>query len=114
MTALASLTLLLNPLRRALVEMQPPFMSILLGSLKLSHPGARYAACQCARSLSRSIEVLRTSSVDSGLGFQLFEMMKTEQDKRIKCIIVKCIANLTLDFSPIRKVSISITSTVFV
>jgi len=41
---------------------------------KPKHIGTRYAACQLVRALSRSVSVLRTSIVDSGLGMVIFRV----------------------------------------
>ena len=41
---------------------------------KPKHIGTRYAACQVVRALSRSVSVLRTSIVDSGLGMVIFRV----------------------------------------
>lgn len=41
---------------------------------KPKHVGTRYAACQVVRALSRSVSVLRTSIVDSGLGMVIFRV----------------------------------------
>lgn len=75
----------------------------------MSHPhfGVRYAACQCARVLCRSISVLRTSVVDSGMGITLFDMInKPDEDSRVKVAALAGICNLLNDFSPMRAVRI--------
>jgi hypothetical protein len=41
---------------------------------KPKHVGTRHAACQLIRALSRSVSVLRTSIVDSGLGMVIFRV----------------------------------------
>jgi armadillo repeat-containing protein 8 len=75
----------------------------------MSHPsvGVRYAACQCARVLCRSVSVLRTSVVDSGMGKVLFELVKNpDEDLRVKVAAMAGICNLLNDFSPMRTVRI--------
>jgi len=39
------------------------------------HVGTRYAACQCVRGLSRTVAVLRTGLVDSGLGMDVLRIV---------------------------------------
>ncbi|KAF8498328.1 ARM repeat-containing protein [Gautieria morchelliformis] len=71
----------------------------------MSHPsvGVRYAACQCARVLCRSVSVLRTSVVDSGMGKVLFELIKNpDEDLRVRVAAMAGICNLLNDFSPMR------------
>lgn len=75
--------------------------------LCMSHPnvGVRYAACQCARALCRSVSVLRTSVVDSGLGSTLFDIIKNpDEDNRVHVAALAGICNILNDFSPMRVV----------
>ncbi|KAG8863727.1 hypothetical protein FRB96_007564 [Tulasnella sp. 330] len=101
--SLASLTLHLDNLRRDLLFMTPSYLELLMAALDDSCVGVRYAACQCARALSRSVDVLRTSAIDSGLGMKLWHMLKTEKDRRVQVVLLMCMTNLVLDFSPLRE-----------
>lgn len=69
------------------------------------HVGVRYASCQCVRAISRSVAVLRTSLVDSGLGLQVFEIFKKEEeDRRVTSAALAAVCNLLNDFCPLRPV----------
>ncbi|KAF8991777.1 armadillo-type protein [Cyathus striatus] len=52
-------------------------------SVSLTHPhaGVRTAACQCVRALSRAVEPLRTSVIDSGLGIRVWEVVLDEWER---------------------------------
>jgi hypothetical protein len=92
----------------------------------LSHPsyGVRAAACQATRALSRSIAVLRTSLVDSGLAAKVLEILKEEderigsgslgrlsiagRDEKDDTVLIAAtatICNLITEFSPMQTVS---------
>lgn len=84
-----------------------PFFSCVHVCMSHPHPAVRHAACQCARVLCRSISVLRTSVVDSGIGLTLFELVQNpEEDTRIKVAALTAICNLVNDYSPVRVVSL--------
>jgi len=103
--ATTTLTLHWDGVRRDLSSNPNPFLPCV--HVCLSHPnvGVRYAACQCARVLCRSISVLRTSVVDSGMGISLFDLIRNpEEDIRIKVAALAGICNLLNDFSPMRVV----------
>ncbi|TBU35602.1 ARM repeat-containing protein [Dichomitus squalens] len=71
----------------------------------LSHPyvGVRYAACQCARALSRAVAALRTNIVDTGLGMSVFQLfMKQDEDRRVMHAASAVMCNIVTDFSPLR------------
>ncbi|KAF8575788.1 ARM repeat-containing protein [Ramaria rubella] len=100
---IATLTLHWDGVRRDL-STQPFFSCV---HICMSHPNVavRYAACQCARVLCRSISVLRTSVVDSGMGNTLYRLIKNpEEDLRVKVAALGGICNLLNDFSPMRMV----------
>ena len=73
----------------------------------LAHPsvGVRYAACQCARALSRAVSALRTNIVDTGLGMAVFQLfLKPDEDRQVTCAALTVVCNIVTDFSPLRVV----------
>jgi len=101
--ATSALTLHGDGIRRDLGSQ--PFFSCVHVCMSHPHPAVRHAACQCARVFCRSISVLRTSVVDSGIGLTLFELVQNpEEDTRIKVAALIAICNLVNDYSPVRVV----------
>lgn len=72
----------------------------LLGNTK----DAILAACGAAKSLSRSVSVLRTSLMDSGLIAPLFTLLK-HQDMDLQIAATGVVCNLVLQFSPMQEVN---------
>ena len=70
----------------------------------MSHPctRVRVAACLCARSLSRSVSILRTSLMDADISSPLFKLL-TDPEMDVKVSACAALCNLVLEFSPLRK-----------
>ncbi|KAL5511605.1 hypothetical protein ACEPAH_4822 [Sanghuangporus vaninii] len=104
LTAIASLAMLSNDIRN---EIAGVFNLLPLISVCLEHPrnaGVRYAACQCVRALGRSVRVLRTSLLDSGVGVTLCQILENpDEDRRVMNIALAGLCNLLTDFSPLRQ-----------
>lgn len=112
MTAIASLSLLRDDIRISFLGESNVVLNIVSHCLKHPYPGVRYAACQCVRAFSRSVSVLRTSIGDSQLAAALFDLVKNDQDNRVKVVALMGIANMVNDFAPTRAVSWSLRITV--
>ncbi|KAF9472293.1 ARM repeat-containing protein [Pholiota conissans] len=76
LTALASLALASDDARRRIASPPPSLLPCLARALRATqHTGTRYAAAQCVRAMARSVSVLRTSIVDSGLGMDVLRVV---------------------------------------
>ncbi|KAH7107715.1 ARM repeat-containing protein [Auriculariales sp. MPI-PUGE-AT-0066] len=103
LSAIASLTLHSEDNRQKLISY--PDLAQALASL-LRHPGAgvRHATCLCVRTITRSVNGLRTAVVDADLGPRLFEVVcKPQEDRRVRTAALSAMCNLiTTEHSPAR------------
>ncbi|GAA5979269.1 hypothetical protein JCM10908_002862 [Rhodotorula pacifica] len=86
--------------RRAVLDAQllPP----ILESFRHPFVGVRAAACHCVRALSRSVSVLRTDMVESEAHSLLVWLLREEENDVVKVTATAAVANLLLEFSPVR------------
>ncbi|WEW61774.1 hypothetical protein PRK78_007270 [Emydomyces testavorans] len=64
------------------------------------------AACAAARSLTRSVSVLRTNLIDAGIANPIFQLVKSH-DVGVQIAATSVICNLAMDFSPMKEAVIS-------
>ncbi|GAA5902579.1 hypothetical protein JCM8208_006928 [Rhodotorula glutinis] len=100
--SIAAVSALSEPHRRLVLD-QRLLVHILFG---LSYPsvGVRAAACHCVRALSRSVNVLRTDLVEAHAEEQLVRLLREDENEVVKITAAAAVANLLLDFSPMRQV----------
>ncbi|KAI8088851.1 armadillo-type protein [Halteromyces radiatus] len=98
--ALASATLLKEECRAQAIECK--ILPYVVSALQSNYLNVRLAACQCARSLSRSVSNLRTSLVDAGVAPPLLKLLYDESPV-VQAAACGAICNLALDFSPMKK-----------
>ncbi|GAA6000760.1 hypothetical protein JCM10207_004643 [Rhodosporidiobolus poonsookiae] len=100
--SLASLSALSETHRRLVLDasLLPAILSA------LSHPvvGVRAAGCHCVRALSRSVNVLRTDLVESHAESPLVRLLREDENDVVKITASAAVANLLLEFSPMRTV----------
>ncbi|PGG99286.1 hypothetical protein AJ79_08592 [Helicocarpus griseus UAMH5409] len=108
--ALAALSLFKEDYRRLvcdngvvpyIIESLKPCDPVSLDSLDGNPNPTLLAACAVARSLTRSVSVLRTNLIDAGVATPMFTLIKfPDIDVQIAATSVMC--NLALDFSPMK------------
>ncbi|GAA5918570.1 hypothetical protein JCM6882_002340 [Rhodosporidiobolus microsporus] len=100
--SIASLAALFESHRRHVLDasLLPPILSA------LSHPtvGVRAAGCHCVRALSRSVNILRTDLVEARAEESLVRLLREEENEVVKVTASAAVANLLLEFSPMRTV----------
>lgn len=86
--------------RRAVIEAK--IFPQILAAMESVNAKVRSAACQCARSLSRSVKNLRTSLVDVGIVTPLLKLLR-DPSLVVKRTACATLCNLVLDFSPMKE-----------
>lgn len=135
--ALAALAFPLDSIRVMITDANPPCLPHLLAAL--SHPsyGVRAAACQLTRALSRTVSLVRTSLIDSGISDAIIDTLRREVQARgttvsrttdsdylehyeadgevwkdrpfvVETTALMTLSNLAADFSPLKTVSTSV------
>ncbi|KAG4303395.1 hypothetical protein PCK1_000359 [Pneumocystis canis] len=97
--AIAALTLFKDDYRKQVINAK--IVPYIVSALSHQSAGVRAAACQCTRSLSRSVCILRSNLVDAGITDPLFVLL-TDEDLKVKTAACAAVCNLVLDFSPMR------------
>ncbi|KAF4608317.1 hypothetical protein EYR40_000661 [Pleurotus pulmonarius] len=104
LTTISAMSLFDDNIRREVAD-EFELLPLIQSCMTHRHVGVRYASCQCVRAISRSVAVLRTSLVDSGLGLQVFDIFKKEEeDRRVTSAALAAVCNLLNDFCPLRPI----------
>ncbi|RPD80440.1 ARM repeat-containing protein [Lentinus tigrinus ALCF2SS1-7] len=102
LTVVAAIAMFDNDIRTAVTD-EFKIIPVVQASLSHQYVGVRYAACQCARALSRAVAALRTNIVDTGLGMSVFQLfMKEDEDRQVMHAASTVVCNIVTDFSPLR------------
>ena len=98
--AIASVTSLREENRRQAIESK--VLDRIIQCLSNPDPKIKSAACQCTRSLSRSVKNLRTHLVDAGVVLPLIKLL-SDSNEQVLISATATICNIVLDFSPMKK-----------
>lgn len=83
MIAIAAATLIKEECRTQAIEAK--ILPHVISGINSDRPNVRLAACQCAKSLSRSVAHLRTSFIDANVAPSL---VKVKTEKSFSCYIL--------------------------
>ena len=100
LSAIAAITLFKDDYRKQVIE--TGLIPSIVAAMSSSVPGIRAAACQCTRSLSRSVCILRTNLVDAGIAIPLFKLL-SDPSLEVRIAATGAVCNLMLEFSPMRR-----------
>ncbi|KAF7723882.1 hypothetical protein EC973_001554 [Apophysomyces ossiformis] len=98
--AIAAATLLKEECRSQAIAAK--ILPQVVSALQSKQYNVRLAACQCTKSLSRSVCNLRTSLVDAGVAAPLLKLLQDESQV-VQAAACGALCNLVLDFSPMKK-----------
>lgn len=98
--AFAAISSFKEDCRRSVIEAK--IFPQILAAMESTSERVRSAACQCARSLSRSVKNLRTCLVDVGLVTPLLKLLR-DPSLAVKRTACATLCNLVLDFSPMKE-----------
>ncbi|KAI8877562.1 ARM repeat-containing protein [Backusella circina FSU 941] len=98
--ALAAATLLKEECRTLAINSK--VLPHVISGLSSKYTNIRLAACQCAKSLSRSVSHLRTSLMDAGIADPLVKLLSDEAPI-VQAAACGALCNLVLEFSPVKQ-----------
>lgn len=98
--ALAALSSFKEECRKLVIEAK--ILPAIVTAMESPIEGVRSAACQCTRSLSRSVKNLRTALVDAGMIQPLMHLLK-DSSVDVQKSACASLCNLVLDFSPMKE-----------
>lgn len=99
--ALAAISTYREECRRAVIEAGVLSNVVRAMNVNATDGRVRSAACQLARSLSRSVKSLRTTLVDAGIAAPLLKLL-SDPIVNVQSAAAAALCNLVLDFSPMK------------
>ncbi|XP_039437375.1 armadillo repeat-containing protein 8-like isoform X1 [Culex pipiens pallens] len=89
-------------IRKRIIEMEG-LMEEVLNGLKDTCPEVRLSAVRCLHSLSRSVQLLRTTFQDHSVWRPLMDLLVGEPSLELLTVVTSTICNLLLEFSPAKE-----------
>ncbi|XP_065088259.1 armadillo repeat-containing protein 8-like isoform X2 [Ochlerotatus camptorhynchus] len=89
-------------IRKRIIEMDG-LMEEVLNGLKDTCPEVRLSAVRCLHSLSRSVQLLRTTFQDHSVWRPLMDLLVGEPSLELLTVVTSTICNLLLEFSPAKE-----------
>jgi hypothetical protein len=75
-----------------------------IASLSSPFANVRCAAAQCARSLSRSINIIKTALLDTDAASAFVQLLSPTEDRLTQLAILAVVCNVFIEFSPLKTV----------
>lgn len=100
--AISALCMDIEDLRRKVVETK--LLSHVISNLSSPFPNVRCAAAQCARSLSRSINIIKTALLDTDAATAFVQLLDPSEDRLTQLAILAVVCNVFIEFSPLKTV----------
>lgn len=98
--AVSALCTDIEELRRKVVEHK--LLPYIIRSLTSPFPNVRCAAAQCARSLSRSINIIKTALLDTDAASAFVTLLSPNEDRLTQVAILAVVCNVFIEFSPLK------------
>ena len=90
----------IEDLRRKLIDCE--LLPFVIAGLSSPFPAVRCAAAQCTRSLSRSINIIKTALLDTNAAPAFVDLLAPAEDTLTQLAILAVICNVFIEYSPLK------------
>ena len=104
--AISALCMDIEDQRRKVLDQN--LLPYIIAGLSSSFSNVRCAAAQCTRSLSRSINILKTAFLDTDAAPALFGLLSPDQEPLTQLATTAVMCNVFIEFSPLKNVLLDI------
>jgi hypothetical protein len=104
--AVSALCTDIEELRRKVVENK--LLPYIISSLTSPFPNVRCAAAQCARSLSRSINIIKTALLDTDAASAFVQLLAPTENRLTQVAILAVVCNVFIEFSPLKTILLEV------